>query len=166
MLNNIDASPLPNSVLTQIVEQTLWPRTLFYVSQHTKARALTHTHINIHMRMHNPTIPRWADVCFVFERLGENLLSMIKRYNYEGVPTLIVWEVMDSFYASQKLACTNNTRIYSQTLNYSFWQYSLSSTAQILSLCSFACVDPAQPMLSLSDNAAVNTGTRLHASGR
>lgn len=37
--------------------------------------------------------PHGEHVCFVFERLGENLLSMIKRYNYEGVPTLIVWEI-------------------------------------------------------------------------
>lgn len=32
----------------------------------------------------------YTDMCMIFEPLGSNLLSLIKRYNYRGIPLPIV----------------------------------------------------------------------------
>lgn len=37
--------------------------------------------------------PHGTHVCFCFETLGENLLVFIKRYNYQGIPRMIVREI-------------------------------------------------------------------------
>lgn len=37
--------------------------------------------------------PHGAHVCMVFEVLGENLLSLIKRYHYKGVPSIMVKQI-------------------------------------------------------------------------
>ncbi|ORY05114.1 kinase-like protein [Basidiobolus meristosporus CBS 931.73] len=37
--------------------------------------------------------PNGVHVCMVFEVLGENLLSLIKKYNHKGIPTNIVKEI-------------------------------------------------------------------------
>ena len=38
--------------------------------------------------------PNGAHVCMVFELLGENLLSLMKRYHYKGIPIVLVKQIM------------------------------------------------------------------------
>lgn len=37
--------------------------------------------------------PNGLHVCMVFEVMGENLLGLIKRYNYKGIPTVLVKQI-------------------------------------------------------------------------
>lgn len=48
------------------------------------------------VRMHDQFFhmgPHGSHVCMVFEVLGENLLSLIKRYHYKGVPSIMVKQI-------------------------------------------------------------------------
>ena len=75
---------------------------LTHAIEHGRTRVLTkiHKHLHSHMDTRPPPPPPAlrTDVCFVFERLGENLLALIKENNYEGIPMLIVKEVRQARY--------------------------------------------------------------------